>query len=371
VIIFIMHILIIAPEQIPVPPPVGGSVEHCVYQIARKISPKHTVTILSRQRANYPKKSTLGHITILRVPGANKHAYLSNVLKTVKGRSFDIIQIDNRPRFVHAVRKVFPHTPISVFLHSTTFISPPMTSRKQAASDLSGANRIVGNSLSLQNHLKRTFPTISHKVRYVHLGVNLDQFRPRKEKTTGSHRPFVILFAGRLIPRKGIPVLMKATQIVRRSIPSARLHIAGGTGKPSYKKYLKQLASSLRIPVTFKGYVPRSQMPSFYQSGDCFVCPSQGHEAFGLVNVEAMASGIPAIASRNGGIPEIIRHQHNGLLVTNYRSSEAFAKEIIKIAKDPSKAKRLAKQARLDVTNKFSWRSTASKLEKIYASKIS
>ncbi|MDQ0915321.1 glycosyltransferase family 4 protein [Paenibacillus sp. V4I5] len=368
-----MHILIIAPEQIPVPPPVGGSVEHCIYQIAKKISHKHTVTIISRLRANYPKKSRLGHITILRVPGANKQAYLSNVIKTVKGHRFDRIQIDNRPRFVHAVRKVFPHTPISVFLHSKTFISPPMTSKKQAASDLSLANRIIGNSLSLQNHLKRTFPKISHKVRYVHLGVDLAQFRPRKEKeySNGGHRPFVILFAGRLIPKKGIPVLMKATKIVMQSIPSVRLHIAGGTGKPSYKKYLKHLASSLQIPVSFKGYVSRSQMPSFYRSGDCFVCPSQGHEAFGLVNVEAMASGIPTIASRNGGIPEIIRHKHNGLLVTKYRSPEAFAKKIMKLANDPSKAKRLAKQARLDVTRKFSWRATASKLEKIYSAKNS
>ena len=112
-------------------------------------------------------------------------------------------------------------------------------------------------------------------------------------------------------------------------------------------------------------------MPNFYRSGDCFVCPSQGHEAFGLVNVEAMASGIPAVASRNGGIPEIIKHHHNGILVTKYRSPEAFAKEIINLAKDPSMARKLAKQARLDVTSKFSWRATASKLEKIYASKIS
>jgi spore coat protein SA len=246
-----------------------------------------------------------------------------------------------------------------------------MTSKKQAERNLRGANRIVGNSLSLQKQLKRSFPTISRKVEYVHLGVDLKQFRPRQKKTTGAHRPFVILFAGRLIPLKGIPVLMKATKIVRKSIPSAKLHIAGGTGKPSYKKYLKQLASSLRIPLTFKGYIPRSQMPNFYRSEDCFVCPSQGHEAFGLVNVEAMASGIPAVASRNGGIPEIIKHQHNDILVTNYRSPEAFAKEIVNLANHSSKAKKLAKQAPLDVTRKFSWRATARKLEKIFNSQTS
>ncbi|NQX64544.1 glycosyltransferase family 4 protein [Paenibacillus alba] len=366
-----MHILIIAPEQIPVPPPYGGSVEHCIYQIARKISSKHKVTIISKLRTNFPKKSKLGHITIHRVPGGNKQIYLSNVLKMVKGHHYDIIQIDNRPRFVPAVRRAFPHTAISVFLHSTTFISAPMTSKKQAASDLSRANYIVGNSLSLQNHLKRTFPNIRHKVRYVHLGVELNQFRPGKARTRSKHHPFIILFAGRLIPRKGIPVLMKATQIIRKTVPSARLHIAGGTGKPSYKKQLQQLAASLRIPVTFKGNISRRQMPQFYRSGDCFVCPSQGHEAFGLVNVEAMASGLPTVASRNGGIPEIIRHASNGLLVTNYRSPAAFAKEIIQIATDSTKAKRLAKQARIDVTRRFSWRATASKLETIYASKSS
>ncbi|WNR43109.1 glycosyltransferase family 4 protein [Paenibacillus roseipurpureus] len=361
-----MHLLIIAPEQIPVPPPVGGSVEHCIYQIARQISSKHKVTIISRWRPNYPKKSVLGHVTIIRVPGKNKKTYLSNVIKKIQGKHYDHIQIDNRPTFVHAVKNAFPSTRISIFLHSTTFISPPMTSKKQARIDLARADLIVGNSLSLQNHLKRNFPSIAHKVRYVHLGVDIHQFRPKSVKRSSSSRRFVILFAGRLIPRKGIPVLMRATQLVRKAIPSASLKIAGGTGKPGYKAYLKKLAASLRIPVTFSGYVSRSGMPRFYRSGDIFVCPSQGHEAFGLVNVEAMASGLPTVASRNGGIPEIIKHQRNGLLVTNYRSPKAFSKKMISFAKNRAMANRLSRQARKDVMRKFSWRATARKLVSLY-----
>ncbi|NEW06674.1 glycosyltransferase family 4 protein [Paenibacillus sp. SYP-B3998] len=360
-----MRILIIAPEQIPVPPPIGGSVEHCIYQIARKISTKHTVTIVSRWRSNYPEKSSHGHVTIIRVAGTTPKAYLANVLTTIKGHPYDVIQIDNRPSFVPAVKKIFPNTQISVFLHSATFISPPMTSQAKANSELHGADLIVGNSLSLQNHLKKKFPAHSSKVRFVHLGVDLDQFKPREQRKTVG-KPFVILFAGRLIPQKGIPVLMKATQIVRKSVPHVKLVIAGGTGHPSYKQYLKRLAASLHIPVTFKGYVSRSQMPNFYASGNCFVCPSQKLEAFGLVNVEAMASGIPTVASRNGGIPEIIDHRSNGLLVTNYLSPQAFAKQIITIAQHPLIAKKLAKQARKDVIRRFSWKATANKLEKIY-----
>ena len=363
-----MRILIIAPEQIAVPPPVGGSVEHCIYQIAQKISPEHSVTIISKLRRGYPRTSKLVNITIHRVPSGTSRFYLSHVIAKVKEENYDLIQIDNRPRFVPAVRQAFPHTPISVFLHSTTFISPPMTSVTQANRDFQGANLIVCNSMSLQEHLKKTFPKHSHKVHYVHLGVDLEQFRPRQRNSES--RPFTIIFAGRLIPKKGIPVLIKAMHKVRQSVPSARLVIAGGTEKAGYKKSLQALAHSLHVPTTFKGYVPRIKMPSFYASGDCFVCPSQGHEAFGLVNVEAMASGIPAVASRNGGIPEIIKHRENGLLVTNYKDPGALAKEIIAVATEPGLAGKLSRAAREDVLNKFSWRTTAKKLESLYLSHL-
>jgi spore coat protein SA len=312
----------------------------------------------------------MGHVKIIRVAGRSKKDYLSNVLKAVKGLHFDVIQIDNRPSFVHTIRAWFPNTPLSVFLHSKTFISPPNTSIRKVDKDFTGADLIVGNSRSLQAHLIQTFPRHSHKVRFVHLGVDLQKFCPLNSfrKKRGKHDPFVILFAGRLIPTKGIPVLIKAASIVRRTIPAARLSIAGGVGKRSYKRHLKHLAASSHVPVTFKGNVSRAKMPSFYRSGDCFVCPSQGHEAFGLVNVEAMASGIPAIASRVGGIPEIIRHQHNGLLVANYRSPAAFASPIIHLARNPSLANKLANRARQDVLKKFSWNATAHKLMNIYSS---
>lgn len=368
-----MRLLIIAPEQIPVPPSVGGSVEHCIYSIARRISGRHQVTIVSKWRPNYPRKSVIGNVTIVRVPGGSRDAYLRNVLQSVQGQRFDIVQVDNRPAFLKRVKHAFPATPLAIFLHSTTFISPPMTTTARAAADLRFADLIIGNSSSLRNVLMIRFPKERHKIHYVHLGVDVRQFRPLAGKRFDSKQPgskFVVLFAGRLIPRKGIPVLMKAVRIARKSVPSVKLVIAGGTGTAAYKAYLKQLANQLHVPVEFKGYVSRSGMPGFYRSGDCFVCPSQGHEAFGLVNVEAMASGLPCIASRNGGIPEIVKHNRNGLLVTNYRSPEAFAQAIVKVARNPSLLQRLSLNARTDAVRLFSWGSTASKLEGIYAKQI-
>ncbi|OPA81511.1 hypothetical protein BVG16_01600 [Paenibacillus selenitireducens] len=362
-----MKLLIIAPEQNPVPPPVGGSVENCIFQISKQISNRHQVTIVSLQRKGLPKKTKMGHVTILRVRGGSKKTYLSHVMKKVKGGHFDLIQIDNRPSFVRVVRRAFPTTPISVFLHSVTFVTSPMTTRRQAAIDLREADLIIGNSGSLKRTLQHMFPQHKKKIKYVHLGVDLTQFHPGKQISQGRFR---VLFAGRLIPRKGIPVLMKAIHIARKTAPAVHLTVAGGTHHAAYKKHLKKLASSLRLPVTFIGNVSRSRMPAFYRSGNCFVCPSQKLEAFGLVNVEAMASGLPVIASHNGGIPEIVKHESNGLLVKSYRHPEAFAKHIVYLAKHPEVVRRLGKQARKDVETHFSWKKTAKNLMQIYQSAI-
>ncbi|MGO4106639.1 hypothetical protein [Paenibacillus sp. YAF4_2] len=64
-----MRLLIIAPEQIPVPPFSGGSVENCIYQISKHVSYKYQITIVSRSNKNLPSKSVFGNTTIIRVPG--------------------------------------------------------------------------------------------------------------------------------------------------------------------------------------------------------------------------------------------------------------------------------------------------------------
>ncbi|RAP77723.1 glycosyltransferase family 4 protein [Paenibacillus montanisoli] len=358
-----MKLLIIAPEQIPVPPPIGGSVENCIFQITKEISSEHQVTIVSVFRKYLPRKSIVNNSTILRVTGGSKKTYLKNAIQKVKGNEYDLIQIDNRPSFAGAVRKAFPNTPISVFMHSMTFATSPMTTKRKANADFKHANLIVANSESLQKSLINRFPAHQKKIHFVHLGVDTKKYYPRNKP---SSKPFHLLFAGRLIPRKGVLTLLRAFKIARKTVPSLKLSVAGGTGRPAYKAFLVKKARILKIPVQFKGNLTRKQMPLFYRSGDCFICPSQKHEAFGLVNVEAMASGIPVIASQIGGIPEIVQHGRNGLLVQEYSNPAAFAAHIVKLARDPELYRRLSSQAREDAKNQFSWKITATKLMETY-----
>jgi spore coat protein SA len=368
-----VHIAMIAPEQTPVPTRLGGSVEICIYGIARRLAEQHPVTIISRRYPGYENVTRSGNLTIIRVPSGSPNRYLSAVLKAVKKTHFDFIQVDNRPRYAAAIKKLCPETPVSLFLHSLTFVTPPQTTLLSTQTYLSKLDVIIANSRSLKKELGRLYPQLSHKIKKVLLGADLSRFRPPTGEEAMSlkrkyrlHGSFNVLFVGRLIPRKGLPVLINAMRKVRRAIPKSRLVIAGGQQKKGYAVSLKRQAKKAGVAATFLGSIPHRRLHRIYWLGDCCVCPSQKHEAFGLVNVEAMASGVPVIASSIGGIKEIIRNGHNGVLVKQIHNSEQFAKQIIKLAQNKSLAEKLAKQARADALKQYSWSSTAHALENIY-----
>lgn len=94
------------------------------------------------------------------------------------------------------------------------------------------------------------------------------------------------------------------------------------------------------------------------------------HEAFGLVDVEAMASGLPVIASNIGGIKEVIQHEHNGVQIKEFRDPRAFARSIVAVTERKEWAEGLAKQARQDVIKQFSWQATAQSLADFYRLKL-
>jgi len=368
-----MKLLIIAPEAYAVPSLRGTSVETCIYNIAIALAKNNLVTVVSRRQRRLPHISILGGLRIIRVRGGSPHDYIQRALAAVDGQGYDCIQVDNRPSFLPAVRERFPTTQLNVFLHSLNFITPPKATTKNVAFELQVADQIVVNSESLKSKVKELYPSQGHKVAVVHLAVDSSQFRPpsqdersrarRQHHTEGT---FAIAYAGRLIPLKGIPVLLKAAELVRRQVPNAQLIIAGYT-MGRYGAYIKRLAKQVDVPVCFLGLVRGNNMPRFYWAANCFVCPTQGHEAFGLVVIEAMSSGVPTIASANGGICEIITHNTNGLLVSPYSSPQLFAKAIEAIALDSNLAAKLSKEGRRSCVERFTWATTADSLFKLYS----
>ncbi|WP_246042045.1 glycosyltransferase family 4 protein [Cohnella pontilimi] len=341
--------------------------EITIFAVAKQLAKLHSVTVVSRSHSRYPRHSVVDGVHIYRVPSGGAKKYLAQVRRFLRGKRYDLIQIDNRPRFVAPIKRMFPATKVSLFLHSLTFVSLPYASRSAARLGLNKADLIFANSSSLQQELSRRFPRAAKKITRVWLGVDTRRFRPPEPPRKSD--VFTVLFTGRLIPRKGVPVLLKAVHLAgRQTLKPIKVIIAGGSNNPNYAEKMRALADSLGVNADFLGTVPHRRIHLIYRKADVFVCPSQKHEAFGLVNVEAMASGLPVIASSLGGIKEIVHHGNNGLLVLYYREPQAFANALIRLMQDPDLMRQMKYRARADCVASFSWSATAKRLSRIYTS---
>ncbi|HJV44744.1 MAG TPA: glycosyltransferase family 4 protein [Bacillota bacterium] len=362
-----MKLIIVAPPAFPVSRSTGSSVEISLYQIAKRLAKDQDVTILSRKTKSLPKISTNGKLRIVRFP---PQSYVQNIIRYLKKSKFDILQVENRPQFVPILRKHFPRARIILVLHSLTFMAQLSKQAKRLV--IQSANAVICNSHFIRNYYRTLFSSMASKFKTIHLGVDLTRFRPpsQGEKTRQQNQyglkisNYHLLFAGRIISGKGVHLLIQAASILRKTNHPIQVVIIGRC-RSSYCKFLQSLAKKLRVPVKFIGAVSPSLMHKAYWLGDCFVCPTQFREAFGLVNVEAMASGLPVVASRRGGIIEII-NQHNGILVSDYRNSKAFAKAIEKLIQSTSLSKKLMKAGEATVKKRFSWVHTAAKYQQFY-----
>ena len=188
------------------------------------------------------------------------------------------------------------------------------------------SSRIVPVSESLLTGLRELMPWIREKVEVIPNMIREEMFLPPETPRTTS--PFVFFWAGRLEHVKGIDLLLEAVSLMasRSGVPfSVRL-----AGRGSRREQLEELASRLGIAdlVRFLGRISREEMQREMQEASCFVLPSR-YEAFGAVLIEAMATGLPVIATRSGG-PGFIVNEANGILIDPERADE-LAEAMIRI----------------------------------------
>lgn len=190
----------------------------------------------------------------------------------------------------------------------------------------------------------------------IHALPNLIRINPeasRQPKPVGAE--LIALLVARLVPTKGIEVAIQAMAQLREH--PVRLRIVG-EGTADYEQSLRDLVTSLGVQhrVTFAGALAAAQLDAEYVAADLFVLPSW-YEAFGIVLVQAMAAGLPCVASDVGGIPSVVRDGETGLLFPA-GDSGALAAAMQQLADEPlrrrlgeqgrSEAQRFDLQARLD-----------------------
>jgi glycosyltransferase involved in cell wall biosynthesis len=169
----------------------------------------------------------------------------------------------------------------------------------------------------------------------------------------------LLLFVGRLQPWKGVETAIRALT----QIDDAILLIAGdGEDRPRLSALAYELGLVNRV--RFLGNVPRQQLPTFYASVDLLVATSHASETFGIGPVEAQACGLPVVATRFGGFPEVVADGQTGLLVPP-RDPEALANAVNSLLSDPVRRAALAAAAPVWAAQ-FAWPAIVDRIEAVY-----
>lgn len=190
-----------------------------------------------------------------------------------------------------------------------------------------------------------------------------DRVAEIRARHVGAARP-VILFAGRMIADKGVGDLIDALAHLRSDFPDLRaLFIGDGQDRAVFETQVQRLG--LEDRVCWAGWVPPETITSWMAAGDVFVLPSKVFEAQGLVLVEAMLTGVPIVASRIGGIPDMIEDKVTGRLVPPGNCT-ALAATLTEVLRNPATRSRLAANARERAQSSFSPAAVTAATEAVY-----
>ncbi len=196
-------------------------------------------------------------------------------------------------------------------------------------------------------------------------GVSLERFRPGLPRLERFDDEIPnILFVGRHDPRKGLPELMDACDALARDQVPFRLIVVGDG---SLRRRIERMAGgALSGRVHFEGRVSNDRLPRYYASADLFCSPARGGESFGIVLLEAMASGVPIVATDLPGYRTVLTPGEEGLMVPT-RDPQALAQALRTLLGRPDQRRAMGVRG-IATAQRFAWPAIVERLESIYAS---
>lgn len=349
-------------------PKVGGVASH-MHDLAIKLKEMgHEVTIVTNNRVTGKEEELEERgIGLLKIPGVVSPLLEINLTYGIK-----------------STKELTPFLEDFDVVHSHHAFTPLSLKAVKAARTLDKATFMTTHSISFSHEsrlwsaLGLTIPLFSHYLSYPHKilavsraseafvshftntpvdivpnGVDDRRFRPgqggEELKEELGIEGNVVLYVSRMSYRKGPHVLLNAFA----GIEDATLVMAGsGEMLPFLKAQARFLGVEDRVH--FLGYVPDETLPKLYDMADIFVLPSTTAEAFGIVVLEAMASGVPVIATDVGGIPEIVRSSESGLLVPPGNEFE-LREAIERLLQNEELREFYGKNGRRAVEEHYSW----------------
>ncbi|HLO04617.1 MAG TPA: glycosyltransferase family 4 protein, partial [Symbiobacteriaceae bacterium] len=378
-----MKALMIATEKLPVPPIRGGAIQTYIANVAPRLAQSGIdLTILGRNDPELPNEEIRDGVRYVRVEGGMLDRYQESVTAFLATERFDRIHLFNRPRLVLPVATVAPDSRLSLSLHNEMFL-PNKIDPTEARAAIAAVDRIATVSNFIGKGISDPYPEAGPKLRTIYSGVDAGQFVPgwsangkamrdRLRQEHGLTGRQVVLFVGRLSPKKGADILLRAMEIVAQSVPGAALVLVGSKWygadeMTDYVAYLQNLAARSAVPVVATGFITPDQVNQWFAAGDLFVCPSVWQEPLARVHYEAMAAGLPLITTRRGGNPEVVEGTGIGQVVDDPESPEAMAQAILGLLKSSSKRAAMGQAGRQLALERFTWDRVASEIGALWA----
>lgn len=357
-------------------PQVGGA-ELQIFLLAKFLNREKFEPILAC--SNYPtldkwcEKFSNDGIRVIRLKVAHKHdpRHFFQLRKIIKTEKIDLlhVQVWNPAscRYAFAIKSV----PLIMTEHDPFKLSPIKNILKKRS--LKKVKKIVTISRHNQKLLQELYPKHSDKVQLIPNGLDITWWQSQLLRFTDEERrkikqelfhandnTLIVICVAELHERKGQKYLIEAIPEVVSEFPNVKFVFVGdGPARAN----LEELVSRLKLEhhVTFTGQ--QKNISKLLKSSDIFCLPSR-REAFGMVNLEAMLAGLPVIASRVGGIPDIVVDGKTGILVEP-ENPQALTKALKNLIKNPEKRTAMTLSGQKQAL-KFAASTMAKEYEKVY-----
>ena len=235
---------------------------------------------------------------------------------------------------------------------------------------MNNVNKVIATTPQQRGIIHERYGIADEKIAVIPPGFHPDKYRRIEGKTLKKaiekHKlpPRFVLSVGRITPYKGYDLLMKAMKHVLKEIPDIKLVLRIGSerlteSEMQKKNELLQLAEELGVAdnILFYNYI--EELEDFYNAAEVFVLPST-YEPFGMVAIESMACGTPAVVTQRGGLSHLLVDGQDALLVDPV-DTKALAKAILKLLKDRTLYSELSRKGSEKAHSMFTWEMIAKR----------
>ena len=380
------------------------------FELARRLARDHEVIVYCRRDKGEPAESRHGNLVFRRFDQTFDFAlfrlrlletvgllrpthpfrftslyyrvFIERVARDIAREAVDVVHVHNVSSFIPVIRK---HAPASALVlhshdHALADFDPDVALERLRMADL-----ILGCSAHLAGNLRERFPELEERIEPFVNGVD----RRFLEVESDPKRSAEVVFVGRLSPEKGVHVLVEAFGRISAEHPDASLSLIGPNHVPNkhfvdpfgddevlagteayYRKgsssYLDDLLKAGEgLQVMMPGPIDNRDLPARLARAGIFVFASLWQEPFGIPAVEAMAAGLPVIATRAGALPEIVEDGVTGILVDR-GDVDGLAGALRTLLDDPERRAAMGRAGRKRVEELFDWDVLAERLASHY-----